>query len=286
MVQLVVTSLSNASLYALLAVSLTVVYRSSGLLNFGAGFFAIAAGNFYVAALSPGVGGVLAVVAGTALALVAAYLVVVWWGETHGVGHVSLSLAMLGAGLLVEYGTNRVLAHGPRRADPFIDRSLDVAGTSFAADRVLMFVLVVVSLVLLAVFVDKTMIGHAIEAVADDRQLSRLYGVPSLAITCVAWALAGALLGLAGALQATLAVSSFDLAVPLVVIAAAAAVVGGLGSIGKVAVGAVIVAVLQAMSTQWISSRYSVSIVFVLLFVVLMVRPQGLLGAGRSAERV
>lgn len=286
MVQFVVTSLSNASLYALIAVSLTVVYRSSGLLNFGAGFFAIAGGNFYATVLSPGAAGLVVTMLMTALVMVVAYLAVVWWGETHGVGHVGLSLALLGAGLLVEYSTGIVWSPRPRRADPFFEQTLSIAGTTFSADRVLAVGVTLGCLLVLALFIDKTMVGHAIGAVADDRQLARLYGIPSLAVTCVVWALAGALLGLAGALQATLAVSSFDLSVPLVVIAAAAAVVGGLGSISKAVVGALIVAALQAASVQWISSRYSVAIVFVLLFVVLMVRPQGLLGAGRSAERV
>lgn len=286
MVQLVVTSLSNASLYALIAVSLTVVYRSSGLLNFGAGFVAIAAGNFYAAAFTPGLSGVVTAMAAGAAVMVLVYLLVAWWGETRGVAHASLSLATLGAGLVLEHLTNLGWAHGSRRADPFIDRTVSIAGTSFSADRVVTVALAALCLGVLALFVDRTVAGHAIEAVADDRQLSRLYGVPSLLVTCVAWALAGALLGLAGSLQATLAVSSFDLAVPLVVIAATAAVVGGLGSIGKVAAGALVVAVLQAISTQYISSRYSVAIVFALLFVVLMLRPQGLLGAGRSAERV
>lgn len=286
MVQLLVTSLSNASLYALIAVSLTVVYRSSGLLNFGAGFFAIAAGNFYAASFAPGPVGMVAVMVATAVAMVAVYLLVAWWGETRGVTHASLSLATLGAGLVLEYLANRIWAHGSRRADPYIDQTVSIAGTSFSADRVVAVLVAALCLGLLALFIDRTVVGHAIEAVADDRQLSRLYGVPSLVVTCVAWGLAGALLGLAGGLQATLAVSSFDLAVPLVVIAATAAVVGGLGTIGKVAAGALIVAVFQAISTQYVSSRYSVAIVFALLFVVLTFRPQGLLGASRSAERV
>ena len=86
--------------------------------------------------------------------------------------------------------------------------------------------------------------------------------------------------------DATVAASSFDVAVPLFVLAAAAAVIGGLGGIGKAIAGAVLVALVQAAAVQWVSSRYSVSIVFVLLFVVLMLRPQGLLGAARAAERV
>ena len=284
--QVLVTTLSNASLYALIAVSLIVIYRTTGLLNFGAGFFAIAAGNFYVAALNPGIVGVLIAMVATAMLLVVAYLVVVLWGESHGVSHVSLSLAMLGAGLVVEYVTSRIWSHRPRRADAIIDDTVTFGGTTFAADRLLVMGAAAICLVGLVLLIDKTMIGHTIEAVADDRQLARLYGIPSLAAACVAWGIAGALLGLAGAAQATVAASSFDVAVPLFVLAAAAAVIGGLGGIGKDMSGAVLVALVQAAAVQWVSSRYSVSIVFVLLFLVLMLRPQGLLGAARAAERV
>jgi branched-chain amino acid transport system permease protein len=105
-------------------------------------------------------------------------------------------------------------------------------------------------------------------------------------IAVVTWVLAGAALGLAGVLQSSIAAVSQASALPLVIFGIAAAVVGGLGSISKAAAGALAVAAVQTGFIQFVSPRYSVSMVFLLLFVVLAWRPAGLFANSRKAERV
>jgi branched-chain amino acid transport system permease protein len=286
MIQLLVTTLSNAAVYALMAVGLNVVYRSSGVLNFGAGHIAAVAGIFYANELSGTAVGVLATLLATAAVSLLAYAVAVRGGERLGVSHVSLSLSLLGVGLLLEFAAHHLWAKQAFTADPLVHGTLQVAGTTFATHRVVVVVLAALFVAAVVVFVERTMVGHAMEATAADVELAELYGVRTGTVAAATWLLAGASLGLAGVLQSSLAAVSTASAIPLLIFGIVAAVVGGLGSFSKAAAGALVTALLQAAFVQYVSPRYSVSMVFFLLFAVLVLRPAGLFANARTAERV
>lgn len=286
LVQFVVTTLSNGAVYALIAVSLNVVFRCSGILNFGAGHLAVIAGIFYANQMAAGlVGVVVTMLIGAVVALVG-YLVTAWWGRRLGATEVSLSLAMLGFGLLLDFAAGELWEKQGFTAAPLISGSVSVGGTTFAATRIAAVLLAVVWIGLVLVVVDRTMVGHAIEATSQDPELAQLYGVRVGYVTAACWLIAGAGLGLAGVLQSSIAAVSTANALPLVVIGIAAAVVGGLGGIGKAAAGALVVAAVQTAFIQYVDPGYSVSMVFILLFAVLALRPSGLFASRRVAERV
>jgi branched-chain amino acid transport system permease protein len=286
MTQFVVTTLSNAAVYALIAVSLNVIYRSSGILNFGAGHIAVIAGIFYVNQATPSVLGVLGTMVVTALLSLVGYAVAVWWGQRRGINHVALSLSLLGVGLVLEFLAGEIWAKEGFAAAPLLQGSVSIGDTTFARGRILVVVLAVVFIVGVLAFVDRTMVGNAFEATAADSELASLYGVRTGVIAVVTWILAGAALGLAGVLQSSIAAVSLASALPLVIFGIAAAVVGGLGSISKAVAGALAVAAVQTGFVQFVSPRYSVSMVFLLLFIALAWRPAGLFANPRKAERV
>lgn len=286
MIQLLVTTLSNAAVYALIAVSLNVVYRSSGVLNFGAGHIAAVAGIVYVNEISAGPTGIVLTMLGGAVVAVLGYLMAVRWGQRIGIAHAALSLSMLGFGLVLEFFAGELWANEGFTADPLVSGGVSIGSTSFSAERIVIVVLAAVFILALVVFVERTMVGHAMEATASDGELAGLYGVRTGIVAWVSWALGGAALGLAGVLQSSLAAVSQASAIPLVIFGIAAAVVGGLGSIPKAAAGALAVALVQTAFVQFVSPRYSISMVFVLLFIVLALRPAGLFANARSAERV
>jgi branched-chain amino acid transport system permease protein len=210
----------------------------------------------------------------------------VWWGQRRGINHVALSLSLLGVGLVLEFLAGEMWAKEGFSAAPLLQGSVSIGGTTFARGRILVVVLAVVFILGVLAFVDRTMVGNAFEATAADSELASLYGVRTGVIAVVTWVLAGAALGLAGVLQSSIAAVSQASALPLVIFGIAAAVVGGLGSISKAAAGALAVAAVQTGFVQFVSPRYSVSMVFLLLFVVLAWRPAGLFANSRKAERV
>lgn len=286
MTQFVVTTLSNTAVYALIAVSLNVVYRSSGILNFGAGHVAVIVGIFYVNAMSPDAWGVLGAMAAGAIVSLVGYGTTIWWGQRRGFDHVALSLTLLGYGLVLDFFAGEIWAKEGFSASALIDGGITIGDTTFSRERVVVVVLATIFIVGVLLFVDRTMAGNALEATAADSELAGLYGVRTGVVACVTWALAGAALGLAGVIQSSIAAVSLATALPLVILGIAAAVVGGLGSISKAAAGALAVAAVQTAFIQFVSPRYSISMVFVLLFVVLALRPAGLFANARTAERV
>jgi branched-chain amino acid transport system permease protein len=285
-IQLLVTTLSNAAVYALIAVSLNVVHRSSGVLNFGAGHLAAVAGIFYANEISGSALGVVVTMVLAALVSLAAYVVSVRGGERLGVGAVPLSLSLLGVGLVLQFAAGELWPKQAFTAKPLIDGTLDIAGTTFATQRLVAVGVAAVFILAVVLFVERTMVGHAMEATAADVELAGLYGVRTGSVAAATWLIAGAALGLAGVLQSSLAAVSTSSAIPLVVLGIVAAVVGGLGSFSKAAAGALLASLLQAAFVEYVSPRYSISLVFVLLFAVLVLRPAGLFANARTAERV
>jgi branched-chain amino acid transport system permease protein len=286
MIQFLVTALSNAAIYALVAVSLNVVYRSSGILNFGAGYMVAIAGILYVNEMSADIVGVVVTVLASVLLGLVAYFATTWWGQRSKVDHVALSLALLGFGMVLDFIAGRIWASEGFSADPLISGTVSIGGTTFATERIAAVVLSAIFIAGVLVFVDRTMAGNALEATAADSELAGIYGVRTGVVACAAWAIAGAAVGLAGILQSSVSAVSMATALPLVIYGIAAAVVGGLGSIKNAVVGALAVSAVQAAFTQFVSPRYSVSMVFVLLFLVLALRPAGLFVNARNAERV
>lgn len=286
MIQLLVTTLSNAAVYALIAVSLNVVHRSSGVLNFGAGHLAAVAGIFYANEISGSALGVVVTMVLAAIVSLVAYVVSVRGGERLGVGAVPLSLSLLGVGLVLQFAAGELWPKQAFTAKPLVDGTLDIAGTTFATQRLVAVGVAAVFILAVVLFVERTMVGHAMEATAADVELAGLYGVRTGSVAAATWLIAGAALGLAGVLQSSLAAVSTSSAIPLVVLGIVAAVVGGLGSFSKAAAGALLASLLQAAFVEYVSPRYSISLVFVLLFAVLVLRPAGLFANARTAERV
>jgi branched-subunit amino acid ABC-type transport system permease component len=285
-IRVLVVTLSTGAVYALVAVALNVVYRASGVLNFGGGFVAVFVGLFYanfaLAGTVPGI--VVAVLVGAGLGLMT-YLAAVRFGERFGADPPALSLATLGFGILSAYFAGELWEQRPFSADALVGGGFELGGVAVSHQRVVAVVLVAAFVLALIAFVDRTVVGRAMEAAAHRRDLAELYGVNPVLVNGVAWLIGGAALALAGVLQGSIATVSEGLSLPLVVFGLAAAVAGGLGSIRGAVLGALLVALAQTAFTQYVSTRYSVTLVFALLFAVLAARPQGLLALAR-VERV
>ena len=125
----------------------------------------------------------------------------------------------------------------------------------------------------------RTRLGKAMRATSDNVELARISGIDTERIISWTWAIGGALAGLSGILLGIqshlMPEMGFILLLPLF----AAAILGGVGSPQGALVGAMIVGISQEVSTEWISPGYKPAVAFMLLFAILLVRPQGLFGA-------
>jgi branched-chain amino acid transport system permease protein len=282
-VQLVVDGLSAGSVYAALALAIVLVNQATGLINFAQGGMAVlsayVAYAFTQAGLPLIVAILLAVIVSFLLGAVIERVVVRRFerGDPDTAVVATVGLLTLVTGICAwiwGYNNRQFPSLFPLEAVPFLGASVSLRsiGTTLA--------ILAIMIVLQVLFVG-TKLGLALRAVAINPQSSALSGLPVGRLLMVGWGLAAALGAVAGALVApslTLTPGMLDSAL---VYALAAVILGGLSSPLGVVVAAWLIGVLEnlaAVYVPFIGHDLKIAVPFVLIFVVLIVRPQGLFG--------
>lgn len=197
--------------------------------------------------------------------------------DTHFAGLISsIALAIvLGALALGLFGPNT------RRFPPdtFPDGRFEFAGASISVLQVVILVICVVLMLGLQWLVRSSRLGKAMRAVAENPRAARLLGVNVTGVTMSTFALSSALGAAAGVLFA-LAFNSIqtEMGLAIELKGLAVIIVGGMGSIRGAMVGGLVLGLTEVFAIVWISSSWRDAVAFGLLFLILLVRPNGLLG--------
>lgn len=191
---------------------------------------------------------------------------------------IGLSIAARQA-LLIWFGT------GDRRYRQYaIQRdSWSLGPLSINARDVSLIAICVVVLVAVALMLQYTRVGKALRAVSDNPDLAASSGINVSRIILFVWVLAGALAAGGGVLQGVAARIDYLMGFQLLLLMFAAVILGGLGTAYGAMVGGLIVGLTTELSTLWVSPELKTVAALAVLILVLLVRPQGLLG---SKERV
>jgi branched-chain amino acid transport system permease protein len=123
-----------------------------------------------------------------------------------------------------------------------------------------------------------TPIGRQMRAVADDPSLARVSGVSPTRVMVALWLLAGAVTAVAGAILGVKTIVSPEIGWDMLLPAFAAAILGGIGNPAGAVVAGLIIGVAQEMATPVIGFTYKLALAFLVILVVLLVRPRGLFG--------
>ena len=282
-VQLVVDGLSTGSIYGAIALAIVLVNQATGLINFAQGGMAVL--SAYVAwwQTTHGVPIVVAILVSILFSFALGAVVERWLmrrferGDPDTAVVVTIGLLTLITGLcgwLWTYNNQQFPSLFPLGTVSFLGVSISIRsiGTTL--------VIIVAMLLLQGLFIG-TKLGLALRAVAINPQSAAFSGLPVGRLLMVGWGLAAALGAVAGALvapQLTLTPGMLDNAL---VYALAAVILGGLTSPVGVVVAAWIIGVLEnlaAVYIDFIGFDLKVAVPFILIFVVLIVRPQGLFG--------
>lgn len=203
--------------------------------------------------------------------------------DAHFAGLIS-SIALAGmfiALLQWRYGPNT------RRfpADSFPSTTFEVFGAQVTLLQVAILVISVVLMVALAVLVAKSRLGRGMRAVAENPTAARVLGINVDRVTMTTFAISSALGAVAGALFA-MNVNSAQLGMGTAIELKGLAViiVGGMGSLPGALVGGLLLGLAEVFAVQYVGSSYRDLVAFGLLFLILLVRPQGLFGARRVRE--
>jgi neutral amino acid transport system permease protein len=272
---------------ALAALGLSLIFGTTGLINFAHGelvsFGALAAVVFHVI----GVGGfqlplLIATPAAVALGVLFGYAQERWfwgWLRHRGTGLLAMMIISIGVALLLRnvyqyyFGSRRQLYRDFATQSPIEIGPLLVVPRNLIVDAVAIVVLLSVVFALIY-----SRFGKATRAVADNPALASASGINVDRVIRLVWATGGGLAALAGIFLAMSEGASFIAGFQILLLLFAAVIVGGLGTAFGAVVGGLIVGLFVQVSTLWIPGEFKYVAALVLLIVVLLFRPQGLLG--------
>jgi branched-chain amino acid transport system permease protein len=281
--QQILNGLAIGGVYVLIALGLTTVFGILGIAHFAHGSVSMFGGylTFFLVA-GQGLSLILAIV----LALVAGFVIgllieLLAYRPVRNASHINAFIVALGLTMMVE-GINLQLFGAEQVVIPTgLGRVFDIGGVTLPELRLYAILAAAALILAMTLFVEKTKTGQAIRAVAENRDAAILMGVNVNTIPMIVFAISTMLGVAAGVMVGSLLALAPGLGEGLVIKGFAVLILGGLGSIPGAVVGGIVLGVTEALAAGFISSAYKDVIAFVVMIVVLLVRPQGLLG--RSA---
>jgi branched-chain amino acid transport system permease protein len=276
--------------YASLALSLVLIFRATGILNFAQGEMALFSTYVTWQFTDWGWPVWLAILTSMALSFIGGALIErIIIRPVERASPLVIVIVTIGLFLALNslaqlwFGTDTKLLP---RAYPL--ERWDIGGVNVDSDTVALIIVLIVECVLLWLFFNRTKAGLALRAVASNSESSRLVGINTGRMLMLAWGLAAAIGALAGAMIVPqtpgLQAGSMQ---GVLVFSFAAAALGGFDSPLGAVVGGLIVGVAEALTTQYVDVLDNIELVlpFALILGVLLVRPSGLFGTAR-VERV
>jgi branched-chain amino acid transport system permease protein len=283
LLQLVLAGVQVGSIYALVALGIVLLYRTSKVLNFAHGELALLA-SFMSFTLVSNLGWNIFLAYGLSLLLSGAvaalfYLLVVRRAKASdpmGLLILTLGFSLFSNGLIsLIWGVDNKQAPSP------VDVIATIPGTSISQIAILTAVVGLLLMLGLWLFVQKSRIGLAMRAVAQNPEVAKALGIPVRTVLFSTWAVAAILGGAAALLFAPTTTLSPNLMLDPLNKGFAAAVLGGISSLPGAVLGGYVLGVAEAI-VGYISPTFKLTLAFVIIILVLIVRPEGLLGEKES----
>lgn len=291
LVQYVVTSLSVGGLYALMALGLVIVYGISKLINFAYGELIMVAGYgllIFGRSWLPWV--IVAFLSVLCAIIVALGMDQIAFRPVRNASPTTMLITSFAVSTLLQNIALLFISPRPRapRLPSIFVQSMHIAGIRMKVVDVIALVVSIVALIALQIFLRKTVIGLSLRAAADDFTMTRMVGVNANRVIATAFAISGLLAGIValfwiGRIGQVLPTVGFQ----PVLIAFIASVVGGLSSIKGAVLGGYVLGFLTIGLQTWLPQDINVyrdAIMFAIVIVMLLVRPDGLIKPAFSRE--
>ena len=284
--QLLFSGMATGCIYALAALGFTLLWQASGTINFAQGEFVMLPAFIMVIMLHNG----MALSASFAISVVVSVLVLGWLFKRGLVdplfkyGMMPIVVATIGLSIAMR---NSVRAGYSAEPHPFPqvfpDVIFDVFGVTLSATDVGTFFLAMVLVVSTQAFLNKTVTGRAMQAVAQNTESASVLGINVPRMIFYTFAINAILAAAAALLVTPTYLAKFDMGEGLGTKAFFAAIIGGFNNSRGALLGGLIVGVSENLAAAYISSAYKDAVALVIFMVVILFKPQGLLG--KKVER-
>ncbi|WP_298614811.1 branched-chain amino acid ABC transporter permease [uncultured Thermosynechococcus sp.] len=279
LIQVFVNGLAVGSIIALAAVGLTLTFGILRLPNFAHGDFMTVGAYLTLAANRTGLDIWLSMVVGglgtAGLMLVSEKLL---WQPMRDRRATSTTLIIISIGLSFLLRNGVILIWGSENQTyrlPVMP-ALDFWGVRIIYSKVIVMILAVMAIATVHFILQRTKVGKAMRAVADDLDLARVSGIDVEWVVLCTWLLTGVLTGVSGGLYGLMTAVRPNMGWFLILPLFASVILGGIGNPYGAIAGALIIGVAQEMSTLLIPSEYKLAVALGIMMAVLLVRPQGL----------
>ena len=283
LLQNILNGLAAGSLYALLAVGIVLVYKSSQVLNFAHGALAMVATFVaYHTATTMNLGLPLAM--GVALVFAFAVGGAIYGGfldRAREGGETAVVMVTIGLLMVLEGAAGVIWGTDTKEFHHYF-AELDVvslpAGLHLSKHDAAIIAIALVLVALLAAFFRFTRVGIALRAVSQNETAAQLMGVRVARVHALTWGIATSLGATAGLLMVPKLFLDPSMMFAPLLKAMAAAVLGGMNSVAGAIIGGWLLGIIETLVGAYVSTQFQSSIAFVIIVLVLVVRPEGLLG--------
>ena len=288
-VQFLASGVTRGAIYALCGAGFAIIYNASNVINFAQGEFVMLGGMIAVflavtAHLLPLALSVALAIIATAIIGAAVYRLAVEPSRNANVA--TIIIITIGVSILLRGIVEVTLGKQDFSLPGFGGTgSVQVLGASIGWQNLWVIGGMLLVVAFLKWFFDATLIGKAMLATAQNRRAAELMGIDVRMILMISFAISAAIGALAGALIAPIALTRYDVGIMLGMKGFAASMLGGLGGPFGAVAGGLILGIVEGLAGGYISSAYQDVVAFVIILLILFLRPAGLFGRA-ALERV
>jgi len=286
LLDLLIAGLATGAIYAIVAVGFTLLWQTSQTINFAQGEFVMLPAFLMLAAMHAGVPFWLAIIIGMLLSMLLLglgfKLLLVDPMLRHGV--LPLAIATMALAIGIKEAVKQFFS---AEASPFpsIVPAGDIAilGRQVSVQSLGVLALAIAAVVGLTALLNRTSIGHQMQATAQNPVVARIIGIPVERMILLTFLINAFLVALASILITPIYLAKFSSGEVLGQAAFIAAIVGGFNQVRGAIAGGLLIGVVDNLAAAYVSTQYRAAVPMILLIVIILLRPQGLLG--RAEER-
>lgn len=282
LLQQLFNGLTLGSVYILVAIGLTLVFGILHVPNFAHGALYLIGGYLTLMAMK-GLGVhyfVAIIISMVSVALIAILMERLVFNPLRNAPAIHDKIAAIGMVLFFDALVSLIWGNDYQRMITPYGDTVTIFGIATSYQRILVIVVAVVVVILLQLFLKKTMIGASIIAMAQNREGAFLVGINANAVAMMTFAISGALAAIAASISSPINLVFPAMGHIVILKAFVVVIIGGMGSVPGAIIGGLILGITESLGATYISNDYKDMIAFLLLIIIMTVRPKGLFAKG------
>jgi branched-chain amino acid transport system permease protein len=277
--QYILSGLSNGAIYALIGFGFAIIYNATGIINFAQGEFVMLGGMltfFFLTILH------LALVPAIVLAILISTIVGIFFERLairplKNAKPLRLVIITIGASIFIRGAAMLIWGKDTHALPAFSGNDpLYLAGATILPQHLWIFAVTILIIIASRIFFSYSIVGKAMRACAYNPQAASLVGINVNNMVLLSFVISSAIGSMAGIIIAPLTMTSYDVGIMLGLKGFCAVIIGGMSSGLGTVLGGLLLGLLESLGAGFISASYKDAIAFIILLLILFVRPEGL----------